>query len=100
MTFLRIAVFDLEDAPPDALEIWGDLVGSALRNNPDCLQAMISRRDNAYATVSTWTTEERFRYWMETKPYQDVIATVAARLGVTGEPEPSFLFEGDVPEEG
>lgn len=96
MAFLRIAVFDIENAPPDALEIWDDLVGSALRNNPDCSEVMMSHRGSSYAVVSKWTSEERFHYWMESKPYQDVINTVSARLGVTGQPEPSFLFEGDI----
>ncbi len=96
MTFLRIAVFEIEDAPHDALEIWDDLVGSALRNNPDCSQSMVSQSGSRYAVVSTWTSEERFHYWMDSKPYQDVINTVSARLGVTGRAEPRYLFEGEV----
>ena len=98
MAFLRIAAFDIEDAPPDALEIWDDLVGSALRNNPDCSHVMASSREATYVTVSIWTSEERFHYWFESKPYQDVISTVMARLGIGG--EPVFLFEGDIPDQG
>ena len=96
MAFLRIAVFHIENAPDDALEIWDDLVGSALRNNPDCSQVMISHRGTNYAVVSTWTSEDRFHEWMESKPSKDVIATVAARLGISGSPEPAFHFEGEV----
>ena len=96
MAFLRIAVFDAEGAPPDALEIWDDLVGSALRNNPDCLHAMVSRDGDTLAVVATWTSQEQAHAWMESKPYQDVAETVAARFGMTGRPEPAFLFEGSV----
>lgn len=96
MAFLRIVVFDIPDAPSDALEIWDDLVGSALRNNPDCTQVMVSRRGTHYAVVSKWISEDRFHYWMDSEPYQDVIKTVSARLGASDQPEPLFLFEGDV----
>lgn len=99
MAFLRIAVFDIENAPGDALEIWDDLLGSALRNNPDCSQAMVSHRGTNYAVVSKWTSEDRFHYWMDSKPYQDVIATISARLGVADHPEPIFHFEGDIEDE-
>jgi len=98
MAFLRIAVFDIENAPSDAQQVWDDLVGSALRNNPDCTHFMVSHRGTNYAVVSRWTSEERFHYWMDSKPYQDVIKTVAARLGVHGQPEPMFHFEGDIEE--
>lgn len=96
MAFLRIAVFDIENAPSDALEIWNDLLGSALRNNPECTHVTLSRRGTIYAVVSKWTSEERFHYWMDSEPYQDVIKTVAARLGAADQPEPIFHFEGDV----
>ena len=98
MAFLRIAVFEIENAPGDAMEIWDDLIGSALRNNPDCLNVIASRDNSNYAIVSTWISEERFHYWMESKPYVDVIATVAARLGLSASPEPTYLFEGEVPD--
>lgn len=99
MAFLRIAVFDIEDAPDDALEIWDDLVGSALRNHPDCLQALVSHRGSNYAVVSRWTSEDAFHQAMDSKPMQDVIVTVAARLGVADQPEPMFHFEGDIEDE-
>jgi hypothetical protein len=99
MTFLRIAVFDIEDAPDDALEIWDDLVGSALRNHAECLQVMVSHRGTNYAVVSKWTSEAAFKEAMESKPLQDVIVTVSARLGVADHPEPMFHFEGDIEDE-
>ena len=94
-----MAVFDIEDAPDDALEIWDDLVGSALRNHPDCLQTLVSHRGSNYAVVSKWTSEGAFHQAMDSKPMQDVIATVAARLGVADQPEPMFHFEGDIEDE-
>ncbi len=100
MAFLRIAAFDIQDAPEDALEIWDDLVGSALRNNPDCSHVMVSRRGSTYATVSIWTSEERFHDWVESKPAQDVISTVMARVGMAEGLEPVFLFEGSIPDQG
>jgi hypothetical protein len=99
MAFLRIAVFDIEDAPGDALEIWDDLVGSALRNHPECLQVMVSHRGTNYAVVSKWSSEDAFRQAMEAKPMQDVVRTVSARLGVADQPEPMLHFEGDIEDE-
>jgi len=99
MAFLRIAVFDIEDAPEDAPEVWDDLVGSALRNHPDCLRVMLSHRGTNFAVVSQWSSEGAFHAAMESKPLQDVIATVAARLGVSGSPDPMFHFEGDIEDE-
>jgi hypothetical protein len=96
MTFLRIAVFEIEGAPDDALELWDDLVGSALRNHPECVQVMASHRGTRYATVSRWSSEDAFRQAMEAKPMQDVIRTLSARLGVADQPEPMFSFEGDI----
>ena len=99
MAFLRIAVFDIEEAPDDALEIWDDLVGSALRNHPDCLHVMLSHRGTNYAVVSKWSSEDAFHQAMDSKPMQDVIVTVAARLGASDQPEPMFHFEGEIEDE-
>lgn len=99
MAFLRIAVFDLENAPSDALELWDDLVGSALRNHSECRQVMVSHRGTHYAVVSKWSSEGAFRQAMEAKPMQDVILTLSARLGVADQPEPMFHFEGEIEDE-
>jgi len=99
MAFLRIAVFDLENAPSDALELWDDLVGSALSNHPECLQVMVSHRGTNYAVVSKWSSEGAFHQAMESKPMQDVVLTLSARLGVADQPEPMFHFEGDIEDE-
>ncbi len=96
MTFLRIAVFEIPDAPGDALELWDDLVGSALRNNPDCTDVVVSQNGASYAVVSTWTSEEQFKATINSKPYRDVIATVTVRLGLSESSEPSFVYEGEV----
>lgn len=96
MTFLRIAVFEMDDAPPDAFEVWDDLVGSALRNNPDCVTVMASRTGARFAAVSTWTSEQAMRSSMAAQPFLDLVETVAARLGMAAAPEPAFLYEGEV----
>lgn len=99
MTFLRIAVFDIENAPSDALEIWDDLVGSALRNHPECLQVFVSHRGTNYAVVSKWSSEDAYHQAMESRPMQDVLVTVAARLGAADQPDPIFHFEGEIEDE-
>jgi hypothetical protein len=99
MAFLRIAVFDIENAPDDALQVWDDLVGSALRNHRDCIHVMVSHRGSNYAVVSKWVSEESFHAAMESKPMMDVIETVAVRLGVSATPDPMFHFEGDIEDE-
>lgn len=96
MSFLRIAVFEIPDAPPDALEVWDDLVGSALRNNPDCTGVTVSRSGSSYAAVSTWTSEAAFQATMDSKPYQDIVSTVTARLGLPESYEPNFTFQGEI----
>lgn len=96
MGFMRVAVFEIPDAPADALEVWDDLVGSALRNNPECTSVMVSKNGTTYAAVSTWTSEAQFTAATESKPYQDVVATVTARLGLPESYEPSFVYQGEI----
>ena len=95
MAFMRIAVFDIENAPDDAMEIWDDLIGSALRNHPECQRVTASKHGNEYAVVSVWSGEDAYRQAMDSKPLQDVMTSVAARLGMAGA-DPTFRFEGEV----
>lgn len=96
MAFLRIATFEIADAPEDALEVWDDLMGSALRNDPDCTTVLVSRHGSTYAVVTTWTSEGAFKSTVDSKPYQDILVTVGARLGLPDPYEPSFAYEGEI----
>ena len=97
MAFLRIAAFEIEDAPPAALTTWEDIMGSALRNHPDCRRVIASRNGDEFAIITTWASEEAFRAAAQSKPILDVHLTVSSRLGISPDQEPSFLFEGEVP---
>jgi hypothetical protein len=96
MAYLRIAAFDLTDPPDEALELWEDVMGSALRNHPECLLVMASRQGNRLAVISTWTSAAAFRDAAASKPIVDVHLTISARLNMSPDEEPSFLFEGEV----
>ena len=97
MPFLRIAAFDIENAPDEAAELWDDLMGSALRNHPDCLEVTAARQGNRFAVVTTWVSEDAFRTAAASKPLMDLVVTIAARFGLPSDQEPSFLFEGELP---
>ena len=97
MAFLRIAAFEIENAAGEALALWDDLMGSALRNHPDCLEVTAARDGDRFAVISTWISEEAFRAAAASKPLTDLIETMAARFGLAIDQEPSFLFEAEVP---
>ncbi len=96
MAFLRIAAFEVEHAPDEAVELWDDLMGSALRNHPDCLEVTAARQDDRFAVVSKWVSEDAFRAAAASKPLMDLVVTIAARFGLSPDQEPSFLFEGEL----
>ena len=96
MPFLRIAEYQVENAPDEALELWDDVMGSALRNHPHCLELTAARRANRFVVISKWESEELFRAAAESKPLMDLVVTVAARLGLPSDQEPTFLFEGEL----
>ena len=83
MAFLRIAVFDGADPPGVAVELWEDIMGSALRNHPACHEAQISRSGNRFAVVTKWTSAEAFREAAASKPITDVHVAISARLNLS-----------------
>ena len=97
MAFLRIAEYQVENAPDEAMELWDDMMGSALRNHPDCLEVTAARRDDRFVVISRWLSEEDFRAAAASKPLTDLLVTVAARLGLPPDQEPGFLFESTIP---
>ena len=96
MTFLRVAVFTIPGAADDALTTWEDIMGSALRNHPDCREVTASRNGDEVAVISKWTSEEAFRAATQSKPIVDVHLTVSSRLGMSPDEEPTWSFEGPV----
>lgn len=96
MAFLRVAAYDIEDAPDEALELWDDLMGSALRNHPDCHEVTAARTGNRLLVISQWTSAEAFGVASASKPITDLHVTIAARLNMPADRDPAFLFEGEV----
>jgi hypothetical protein len=96
MAYLRIAAFDLPDPPDEAVDLWEHIMGSALRNHPECLLVMASRQNSRLAVISTWTSAGAFRDAAASKPIVDVHLTISARLNMPPDQEPVFLFEGEV----
>lgn len=97
MAFLRIAEFGIPNAPDQAIELWDDLMGSALRNHPDCLEITAARRDHRFVVISKWVSEQAYQEAAASKPLMDLVVTMAARLGLAPDQEPSFLFESEIP---
>ena len=96
MAFLRVAVFEMAGAPPEALTTWEDIMGSALRNHPDCLEVTASRSGDDVAIISKWSSEAAFRAATASKPITDVHVTIAQRLGMSPDQEPTWSFEGSI----
>lgn len=96
MAFLRVAAFDVEDAPDEALDLWDDLMGSALRNHPDCESVTAARNENRFLVITRWTSSEAFAAATASKPLQDLQVTIAARLNMPADQEPTFLFESEI----
>lgn len=96
MAFLRVAVFTVEGASDDSLTTWEDIMGSALRNHPDCIEVTASRSGDEVAIISKWQSEEAFRAASQSKPIVDVHVTVSNRLGMSPDQEPTWSFEGSI----
>ena len=97
MAFLRVAAFDIEEPPDEGLDLWDDLMGSALRNHPECHHVLASRSGNRFLIMSQWSSAEAFAAAAASKPIVDVHLTISARLNMSPDQEPSFLYEGAVP---
>ncbi|MBT8203315.1 MAG: hypothetical protein HKN74_14955 [Acidimicrobiia bacterium] len=96
MAFLRVAVFTVEGASDATLTTWEDIMGSALRNHPDCIEVTASRSGDEVAIISKWQSEEAFRAATQSKPIVDVHITVSNRLGMSPDQEPTWSFEGSI----
>ncbi len=96
MSFLRVVTYDGGEMTDAEFDVWDEIIGAYLRNNPDCLRATAAKSAGATLVVSEWTSQEANERDMASPEYQTVLSEVMTKLSLPSDIEPSFLFEGDV----
>ncbi|MBT8201827.1 MAG: hypothetical protein HKN74_08425 [Acidimicrobiia bacterium] len=96
MTFLRIVAYEDASITDDQLEIWDEFVGRYLRDNPDCVRAKAARSGNTMVVLSEWTSQAALERDKDSAAFQAVVRDVAAKINMSPDITPDWMFEGDV----
>ena len=92
MSYLRVAAFEMAGS----FEIWERTLGAYLRGNPDCVVAKAASDGSRWLVASEWTSREAYEADLESPELRAAYEAAATQLGLSGDIEPSFLFEGDI----
>lgn len=96
MSYLRVAAFAMEGMPADTVEIWDGIIGNHLRSTDSCIRAKLAMDGDTVLVVSEWKDEKAYRAEFDSAGYRQALSDITTKLSLPSDPQPDYLFEGDV----
>lgn len=96
MSYLRVASFTMDEMPADTVDVWDKVIGEHLRGVEACIRAKLAQDGDTVLVVSEWTDEEAYNAEFASEGYRRALSELTTKLSMPPEPQPDYLFQGEV----